>query len=191
MISLQVQATENARLINDAGLSVDGRYRYWLTRGWAPGAWVNFICLNPSTADANRDDATTRKLRAFATRWGFGGYWLTNLYAFRATDPADLRGQGPLVDIVGRSNDEWIRDVARRAGLIVAAWGAHADAARERRVHWLLDTYGFPGSVKCLGLTKDGHPRHPLYLRGDTVMSDFSLSAKATDKGTTQEDARD
>jgi hypothetical protein len=158
-------------VIDDAHFSRDGRYRYWLTRAWAPLPSINFICFNPSTADATTDDATVRKLRTFAKRWGFGGFCLTNLFAYRSTDPRGLRAAD---DPVGPDNDRWVTAVASQASTIVVAWGASCERERALRVLALLDSIRVkPAAVCCLGLTKDGHPRHPLYMRGDTAMRPF------------------
>lgn len=153
---------------NDAGISSDRRYRYWLTRGWGvPGErYVNFVCLNPSTADANVDDPTVRRLIAFAKRWHYDGLWLTNLYAFRATDPRDLRAEMMRTQgaAVGPENDRWLKDVATNAALVVAAWGGQADIEREWWVLKILKEVALH-RLFCLGFTKGGaHPRHPLYM---------------------------
>lgn len=171
------EATKPGTLIDDAHFSADGRYRYWLTRAWAPSPWLNFICLNPSTADAKTDDATVRKLRAFAQRWGFGGLFLTNLFAYRSTDPRGLRAAD---DPVGPDNDRWVATVASQASTIVVAWGASCERARALRVLTLLDSIRVqPAAVGCLGLTKDGQPRHPLYMRGDTAIRPFISKPRA------------
>ncbi|GAC1649305.1 MAG: DUF1643 domain-containing protein [Candidatus Dormibacteraceae bacterium] len=166
-------------LTDDAHFSSDGRYRYWLTRAWAPLPWLNFICLNPSTADAKTDDATVRKLRAFAQRWGFGGFCLTNLFAYRSTDPRRLRAAS---DPIGPDNDRWILNVASQASTIVLAWGAVRQRERAVRVLKLLDSIRVPSAVGlyCLSVTKAGQPGHPLYLRGDSVMHPFGSQAEST-----------
>jgi hypothetical protein len=166
------EPTKPGTLIDDAHFSADGRYRYWLTRAWAPLPSVNFICLNPSTADSKSDDATVRKLRGFAQRWGFGGFCLTNLFAYRSTDPRGLRAAP---DPVGPDNDQWVANIASRASTIVVAWGAASEHERALQVLMLLDSIrARPATVCCLGLTRGGHPRHPLYMRGDTVMRPFT-----------------
>ncbi|NYI70676.1 hypothetical protein GGQ54_001236 [Naumannella cuiyingiana] len=150
-----------------AVLSECGRYRYRLTRVWdvdRPDA--TFILLNPSTADAKEDDPTIRRCMRFARTWGLGGLVVVNLYAYRATKPADLwRADDP----VGPENDDHLRDVlgvAVRAGSpVVAAWGAHGRPGR------VSEVVAFAGRLDALGLTKSGQPRHPLYVRADTRLT--------------------
>lgn len=148
---------------SDAVLSESGRYRYALTRTWAPAAGaVCFVMLNPSTADASEDDPTIRRCIGFARAWGFGRLEVVNLFAWRATDPAALRG---VADPVGPENDGHIMRAARGAKLVIAAWGAHgALLERGEEVRAMLARRFV---VHHLGLTKEGHPRHPLYLRAD------------------------
>lgn len=134
------------------------RFRYTLWREWIGGeGYAMFIGLNPSTADEIRDDPTIRRCIAYAKSWGFSGYCMTNLFAFRATDPyVMLRHESP----VGEENDSWILRCAERASVIVAAWGTHGSwRGRDVEVRTLLR-----GRLSCLQLTKDGYPGHPLYL---------------------------
>jgi hypothetical protein len=115
-----------------------------------------FIGLNPSTADETKDDPTIRRCVAFAKAWGYGGLFMTNLFAFRATDPADMKRAA---DPYGWDNDHTLTSLARRAGIVVAAWGAHgAYQGRDRSVRLLVP------NLHYLRLTKAGHPGHPLYL---------------------------
>lgn len=105
-----------------AELSDDGCYRYKLTRHWdARRESVAFIMLNPSTADALTDDMTLRKCQGFAKRWGAGSLVVVNLFALRATDPAELAHAD---DPVGPRNDDWLIDTLRaRHSAHIAAWG--------------------------------------------------------------------
>ena len=152
-----------------AVLSDDKRYRYSLGREWDPGLpKVTWIMLNPSTADANVDDPTIRRCIGFARAWGRGGITVVNLYAFRATDPRRLMGN---LDIVGPDNDEHLRAaIGDGSGypvpLVVAAWGTRAHPERVRQVQNIVCERR--GMLSVLGLTKDGHPKHPLYIKGDT-----------------------
>lgn len=142
-------------------------YRYTLERWWSPqakGRYINFLMLNPSTADEFQLDPTVTRCVGFARKWGFGGLVVTNIFALRSTDPQRLR---EVEDPTGPHNDEAIQKVAKLAGLVVCAWGVHgAVGDRGRRVIEMLAASEVP--LYCLGVTKDGFPRHPLYIRGDT-----------------------
>lgn len=156
-------------ILRAARLSADGVYRWWLSRWWdmsLPGdLWV---MLNPSTADAEQDDPTIRRCIRFSQSWGSGGLVVVNLFALRSTVPGAIYAHP---DPVGPENDATIFDEARAAfGRIVCAWGVHG-AYRNRglRVVRLLQQAGRP--VYRLGAaTKHGHPRHPLYVKGDTPL---------------------
>ena len=149
-----------------ARLSECGTYRYQLTRQWGDGPIACFLMLNPSTADADQDDQTIRKCRGFARREGCGGFIVANLFAFRATDPKQLLTAD---DPIGPENDAMTRDAIRCAtetgGPIIAAWGAHKIVGDRAK---LVVTWA--EGIQCLGLTKAGHPRHPLYLKGDAPL---------------------
>lgn len=124
-----------------------------------------WIMLNPSTADATTDDPTIRRCTAFSKAWGYGGLTVVNLYAARTSCPARLRG---LPDPVGPRNDAVLQALARRSGFVMVAWGAHPLAtARASTVLPLLI------SPQCLGVTRDGHPRHPLYVRAGTLPTPY------------------
>lgn len=154
-------------ILSEAVLSPDGAYRYVLHRRWdAAGPVMAWVGLNPSTADASADDATIRRMSAFARREGCGGICVLNLYALRSPDPAAL-ARHP--DPVGPDNDSWLRGLAPD-GPVIAAWGAHAAAgARWPAVTELLAAAGI--TLSCLGTTADGSPRHPLYVRADAPLS--------------------
>ncbi len=149
-----------------ARLSKCALYRYTLERTWdAERPSVMFIGLNPSTADATHDDPTVRRCVGFAKRWGFGSMLLTNLFALRATDPRALMD---VEDPIGPSNDRWIDRTKDRASLVVAAWGARGGLMdRDSEVAERFS------ELHCLGTTKDGSPRHPLYLRADAEPRSF------------------
>jgi hypothetical protein len=143
-------------------ISPCGLYRYRLIRRWGNGRLLVWIMLNPSTADAEIDDPTIRRVRHFTKRERYGGFVVVNIWALRATDPADLHTRRAAfepenIDRVWR--EVWGRDV-------VAAWGANVSRGPGlQRVRLALRV---ARSVQCLGLTKAGHPRHPLMLRNDT-----------------------
>jgi len=152
-----------------ATFSFDRRHRYELTRQWSGEGdvsprFVNFVMLNPSTADAFVLDPTNRRCVGFARDWGFDGLITTNVFAWRSTDPRGLRQAS---DPVGPDNDAFLVEAARRAELVVAAWGVHAAFdGRGSTVRRLLRSVGVEPRV--LRLTKDGHPGHPLYVPATT-----------------------
>jgi hypothetical protein len=142
-------------------------YRYALNRRWAyDGPIMTWVGLNPSTADATVNDPSVRRMMGFARREGCRGICVLNAFGLRATDPAEL-ARHP--DPVGPENDRWLSGLTAETvdGPVVAAWGAHRfAAARVAVVHDLLTRV----PLVCLGTTKEGAPRHPLYVRGDTAL---------------------
>lgn len=143
-----------------AVLSDDGRYRYVLSRSWGSGVPMVFVMLNPSTADAEKDDATIRKCVGFARRFAYGGIVVVNLFALRSKDPKALAGAA---DPVGPDNDGWIKaecEVPERP--IIVAWGANGRDYPER-VRRVLDLIA-PKAVNALRVMDDGTPWHPLML---------------------------
>jgi hypothetical protein len=152
-----------------AVLSPCGAYRYALWRDVGElgnEGTVLFVGLNPSTADATKDDPTIRRCVRFAREWGYARLAMANCYAVRSTKPAGIELAD---DPVGPDNDEWLQKLAGNALHIIAAWGAspHLTPEREARVLDVL-TYGGSMGIDCLGQTDSGRPRHPLYLRADT-----------------------
>lgn len=147
-----------------AHFSPCGRYRYRLWRFWGVGPAVVWCMLNPSTADETQDDPTIRRCIGFARSWGAAGVVIVNLFALRSTDPAALYD---CADPVGPANDGAILSAASaEASPVMAAWGVHgAHLGRGRAVAEMLGAHGV--EIQCLGTTKDGHPRHPLYVRAD------------------------
>lgn len=135
-------------------------FRYALWREWkADAPKVMMIGLNPSTADAIRNDPTIRRCIGFARNWGFGGVWVLNLFAFRATYPSDLKAA---IDPVGPRNDEWIRHVARKVDRVVAVWGNDgAFLGRSTRIRGMLGD-----RLEVIRVNAGGEPAHPLYLPG-------------------------
>lgn len=156
---------------SDAAISGCGQYRYWLSRVWTAQTLVQpmvFVMLNPSTADATIDDPTIRRCVGFAKRELAGGLVVMNLFALRATDPSALRRA---VDPVGPENDEYIKRLLGDGyATVVCAWGSDP-FARTRASEFLRLMDGRP--LHCLGITKNGSPKHPLYVRGDHPLLQF------------------
>lgn len=136
-------------------------YRYTLTRTWDPaGRKVLFVMLNPSTATEVQNDPTVERCERRARALGFGSFRVCNIFAYRATDPKVMRAQA---DPVGPGNDQAIAESALWADAVVCAWGTHgAHLNRGAAVEAVLRATGKP--LSHLGLSKDGHPKHPLYI---------------------------
>ena len=152
-----------------ANFSPDGIYRYSLWRIWGEDNDPHLIVigLNPSTADATEDDPTIRRCIGFAKREQLAGLVMLNLFALRATDPKIMLAHA---DPIGPQTDSVIRINCRTDSrdIIIAAWGTHGShRGRGKQVADLIP------NLRCFGKTKDGHPKHPLYLRADTPIIDF------------------
>jgi len=144
----------------DAKLSDCRNYRFALWRTWDESKpFVMIIGLNPSTADETTDDPTLIRCMNFAKAWGYGGVCMTNLFAYRATDPNKMKLQK---DPIGSDNDVWLAKLAKQAGIVVAAWGN--DGAYLNRSTVVKDMLP---NLHCLKMNKSGEPAHPLYLKAD------------------------
>lgn len=137
------------------------RWRYLLWRRWdAAKPAANFLMLNPSTADEHKLDPTCARARDYAERWGYGALIVTNIFAFRNTNPSEMKAAG---DPVGPGNDAAIVKAARQSALVVCAWGNHGVfLERSTRVKDLLKK----NKLHVLRLNANGEPAHPLYLPG-------------------------
>lgn len=175
LFPLSVVAREH---LSGAAISSCGIYRYTLDRVWDTSLPVAvFVMLNPSTADASTNDRTISKCIKFAKREGYGGITVINLFSLRSTDPEALRSHP---DPVGPDNTAWIGAVLDRdPAVVIAAWGAHPFAEeRAAEVTALVAAHGL--RMKCLGVTKAGHPKHPLYLAATTPLINYRPRKVAT-----------
>ena len=144
------------------------KYRYALIRDWSAGPAPNqllYIMLNPSRATEVQNDPTIERCERRARALGFGGFGVANVFAWRETHPRLLRrARAP----VGADNDAVLLDMAARSKTVLAAWGVHgAHLGRGAQVEAALRAAGH--RLYTLGLTKAGHPRHPLYVSYDTL----------------------
>ena len=163
-----------------AVFSEDRRYRYTLRILWDDSKpLVQFIGLNPSTADEVKDDNTVRRCKRFAQRWNYGGIIMTNIFAFRSTDPRPMKAHpNPIGELgtftLGRRrftnrNDYYLALSRSEATECIAAWGNHGlHLGRSAAVLKLLD------SLKCFRITKAKQPEHPLYMPYSISLLDYS-----------------
>ena len=166
--------------MNAAHFSECNRYRYWLQRDISPPVdrertrclWV---MLNPSTADCTVNDPTIGRCMDFTSQWRFDDMEVVNLFAYRDTNPKMLLLPKIKPIAVGPDNNTWIYRRAALADLIICAWGAHK-LCRERAadVVVMLRSVAQPHTiVGCIGKTRDGYPKHPLYVPGNTKLENF------------------
>lgn len=154
-------------LERDAVISECSKYRYLLRRTWDhEKPRVLFVMLNPSTADAEIDDATIRSCIRLSKGLGYGSFEVVNLFGLRAIYPAELQKTD---DPVGPKNDIIIETAIGRCDHAICAWGAHPMAGgRDYAVHGLLRARR--PAVFCFGTTKSGAPKHPLYIKSGTPL---------------------
>lgn len=164
-MSTQLQAIENK--YSGAHFSDDRRHRYFLWRIWDDRKdFVMFIGLNPSTANESENDPTIRRVISFAKAWGFGGVYMCNLFTFISPYPDDLK---KCID-PEKDCDYWLQSVGSMCKKVVFAWGNFKEAAERSKEVIKL----FPGAV-ALEINKNGTPKHPLYIKGDTVPVPFII----------------
>lgn len=162
-----------------AVLSQCGKYRYRLDRDvdrLFAGPVFAFFGVNPSTADADVDDATVRKWRGFVRRWGGSRFIVGNVFAYRATDVREL---ARTADPSGRDNLAYLMMIAAEADILVPCWGSSDKVPRTLRHHFGIVRDVLIGSekpVKHLGMSKSGDPLHPLMLGYDTPLNDWILT---------------
>lgn len=169
---LRAWSYRDMRGASSATFSPDGAYRYDLRRTWDPAARpLVAIGLNPSTADAFKEDNTIRRFIGFASSWGCGGLVMLNAFALRSTDPRALYTAD---DAVGPENDRTLERVLRnhRSCRLVLAWGHHGalDDRGKAVADLALRVHGKP---ECFGRTANGHPKHPLYLAAKTLTQPY------------------
>jgi hypothetical protein len=155
-------------MIKGAQFSNDRKYRYALWRTWDESeSHVMFIGLNPSIADETKDDPTIRRCIGFAKQWEFGGIYMLNIFAYRATNPKNLmKAEKP----IGPDNNEYLKMYYNQPGLNIACWGAWGKFMnRGKQVINLLGVM----NLSCLGMTLSGQPKHPLYLPYSTKVKNM------------------
>lgn len=149
-----------------AAFSPCWKWRYQLWRRWSDDPLFIIIGLNPSTADEAYNDPTITRCIGFAKRERYGGLLMLNLFAFRATAPADLK---EAQDPIGPDNDAVILSECQNQERVIVAWGNHGGfCGRDRIISTLLNSSS--AMVECFGVTQLGCPRHPLYLKKDTPL---------------------
>lgn len=171
-MTIDAPAGDGVAMDAGAHFSLCRKYRYSLWRGWGDmltdaTPFAMFIGLNPSTADETRDDPTIRRCIAFARSWGYSALCMTNLFAWRDTDPKAMKRAA---EPIGPDNDMFICCQAAQAGVVVAAWGNDgAHRGRSGVVRAMLP------NLHYLKLNDTGEPQHPLYLKANLTPIPWAL----------------
>ena len=155
-----------------AVLSSCGTYRYQLVRDWAEDEKMFrllFVMLNPSTADAKEDDPTIRKCVTIAKNFQFTSIEVVNLFAYRSTDTSELFKR-PLHEAIGPLNGYWQNDAVQRANAICVAWGKNGGNGT-KDIQFILEGKG----MLSLAVNKDGSPKHPLYCKNSSELTDWKF----------------
>lgn len=153
------------------------RYRHVLTRCWTNDIFANpvlWIGMNPSTADTHADDPTVRKEVKFSMRWGASGYIKCNVMDYRATKPRDLRNAG--VPPRSAHNLPTIKEYAPRAERIVICYGVLHKTLQRYADETVAMLHGMGCKLWCFGLSKEGHPLHPLYQLDAAELVPFEVT---------------
>jgi len=158
------------KVSKSAEISECGQYRWWLRRSWvrrdSETKTVCFVMLNPSVADGIVDDPTIRRCIGFTRSWGYSVLSVRNLFPFRATEPRSLL---TATEPTGGERGDVELMAAKTADLVIAAWGSWVPFGRDLVALRMLNGK----DLHCLGTTKSGSPRHPLYVKGDVEPTIF------------------
>ncbi|PTT24203.1 hypothetical protein DBR28_18565 [Chryseobacterium sp. HMWF028] len=153
-------------------ISECGQYRYQLMRIWSNEPLIMFLMLNPSTADDQNDDATIRRCIDYAKRWNYGGIIVCNLFAYRSTNPKNLLSCN---DPIGKRNTSVIKWSARKVDKVICAWGNSKIVDKLLKVYPEYEPLKDVSNLRYLELSKDGTPKHPLYLKSNLMPLEFKI----------------
>lgn len=161
-------------MLKSAKFNEDRTHRYYLSRIWDEKmSKMLFIGINPSTADGEKDDHTVSRLVKFCQSWGFGGFYIVNLYSFISPEPEDMIDHyNNLTNKMEKALHKQNMAVALRYGricsMITFMWGAGIpnQTQADKYIRTFRDAY-------CFGKTREGHPKHPLFLASHTQLTKF------------------
>lgn len=147
-------------------------HRYTLWRYWRAARmprYIVWIGLNPSTATETTNDPTITRCIQFSKRWGFEAMVMLNLFAYRSTDPKNLKDL-TLAKAIGNDNNHWITRVSLSADKIVACWGTNGSLHDRATDVTKIITNNINRKLYVLELNGDGSPQHPLYVHSHTTL---------------------
>lgn len=156
-------------IFHGAIFSDDQKHRFLLWRLWFNANYVLFIGLNPSIANANKDDLTIKKCKGFVKRWNHGGFYMANLSSYISTDPNSV------IDDLRDENICYIKDAIKKCSIVIPMWGDNINTLNLNSVKNKIIPLLKNKKVKCFGVTKNGNPKHISRLGYDTKLIDYKL----------------
>jgi hypothetical protein len=169
----------------DSGATISKchKFRYQLWRIWdISKPLALFVLLNPSTADGNKDDPTIRRLVGFCKQWQLGGFYVVNIYPFRTKSPTELKQylyveRDSEYGEAAMNNRTYASELSKKCSVAVFGWGVHHDNRETLDIERYKEVLGdIP--VVCLGMTKNGHPRHPLYVPYSAALQEWPTGSE-------------
>ena len=155
--------------LNGAVFSDDNKHRFLLWRLWLNTNYVLFIGLNPSVANAKKDDLTIKKCKGFVNRWNYGGFYMVNLSSYISTNPNNI------IDDIRDENISYIKEAIKECSIIVPMWGDNIKDLNLNNIKNKVSPLLKNKKLKCLGLTKAGNPKHISRLGYNTKLVDYKL----------------
>jgi len=153
-------------IISSAEFSEDKKYRYWLKRVWDEEKKIGiFIALNPSKATELKSDQTMCNINNLALQWGWGGFYILNLFSFMSTDKKIMLKE---VEPIGNKNNEIIKKICSMTDTIVLAWGEEKPMlvkAQANKIKSILVALKKP--TYCLLENKTSGYRHPCIIKSE------------------------
>jgi len=138
-----------------------------------------FFGINPSTATAEKDDPTIIKIKKISEKNNYRSWIMLNIYPTIESNPDNLPRE--INEVVHKKNIKYIKKYIDDDTTIVAAWG---DAIDDKEHPYLKDCLkeivneinGINKRWYSIGeLTKKGNPRHPLYVKTDEKLIEFTI----------------
>lgn len=167
-MAMSMDATESNLIKAEACLSECGRYRYWLSRIWNERKDIGaFVCINPSKATSLMSDTTLSNCNNLAVQWGWGGFYIVNLFAYMATNQTDMNSQA---DPTGPNNNQAILDISGIANHVVLAWG-NDYKSRSAEVLSLLSGK----KLYCINKNSGGGYLHPSRIKPENYVEPVAI----------------
>lgn len=151
-------------------LSKNGKYRYYYRNIWDKDLpVVMFICLRPQNKEGKREYVIDSLIQ-YCQQIDYGGFYLCNLFAYITEKDHELT---VVKDPVGKDNDMWIKKIAKRADMVIFAWGVNGKIQkRSKEVENMFSTSW------ALDIAPEGYPRYPLFIPYNPKLKSYKHKPK-------------